>query len=130
MEALHDLDIQRLQGVASGLDEEDTSVNAVVDNVHAIHLVLGIQVGVEALLDVVGNWAPRLIIVDKVTETRGVDNGQAETDTSLLDISADGLNGHSLGEDVEARALALLGWVQRCVEECVDQGRLSEPRLA
>jgi len=130
VEALHDLDVQRLQRVASGLDEEDTSMNAVVNNVHPVDLVLSIQVSVEALLDVVGNWTPRLIVVDKVTETGRVDDGQSETDTGLLDICADGLNGDSLGEDVEARPLTLLGRVQRGVEQCVDQGRLSEPRLA
>lgn len=130
VKALHDLDIQRLQRVASGLDEEDTGMNAVVDNVHTVDLVLGVEVGVEALLDVVGDRTPRLVIVDEVTEARSVDDGQSETDTSLLNICADRLDGHGLGKDVEARSLALLGRVKRSVEESVDQGRLSEPRLA
>jgi hypothetical protein len=42
VQALHDLDIQGLQGVAGRLDEEDASVDAVIDNVHAVDLVLGI----------------------------------------------------------------------------------------
>jgi hypothetical protein len=33
-------------------------VDAVVNNVHAVDLVLSIQVGVETLLDVVDNRAP------------------------------------------------------------------------
>lgn len=105
--------------MASGLDEEDTSVNTVVNNVHAVDLVLSVQVSIEALLDVVRNWSPRLIVVDKVTEARCVNNGQTEANASLLDVGADGLNGDSLGENIKARSLTLLGRVQRSVEERV-----------
>lgn len=44
--------------MARGLDEEDAGVDPVIDNVHAVDLVLSIQVSVEALLDVVDNRAP------------------------------------------------------------------------
>lgn len=115
--------------MASGLDEENAGMDPVVDNVHAVHLVLGIQVGIEALLDVVDNWAPRLIVVNEVAETGCVNNGQAQTNAGLLDIGADGLNGNSLGNDVEAGLLALLGGVERGVEEGVDEGRLSKSRF-
>lgn len=130
MEASHHLNVKRLERVASGLDEENTGVNSVVDNVHAVDLVLGIEVRVESLLNVVDNGAPRLIVVHKVTETGGVDNGEAKTDTSLLNVGADGLNGDGLGNDVKARALALLGRVERGVEEGVNQSRLAQARLA
>lgn len=116
--------------MASGLDEEDACVDAVVHNVHPVDLVLGIQVSIEALLDVIRDWPPRLVIVDEVTEARGIDNGQAQANTSLLDICADGLDGDSLGEDVETGPLALLGRVEGSVEQSVNKGRLSETRLA
>jgi hypothetical protein len=118
----HDFNVQRLQGVASGLNEEDAGVNTVVDNVHAVDLVLSIEVSIETLLDVVHNRAPRLIVVDEVTEAGCVNNRQSETDTGLLDIRADGLDGNSLGNDVQARSLALLGRVKGSVEESVDKG--------
>ena len=126
MKASHDLNVQRLERVASRLNEKDASVDAVVDNVHTIDVVLGIQVSIETLLNVVDNGAPRLVVVDKVAESRSVDDSQAKTDTGLLDICADRLNGDSLGNDVQTRALALLGRVQRSVEESVDKGRLAQ----
>lgn len=129
VKSAHDLDVKGLEGVASRLDEEDTSVNSVVNDVHAVDLVLGIEVGVEALLNVVGNGAPRLVVVDKVAEARSVNNGQAETNTSLFDIGADGLDGDGLGDDVEARTLALLGGVQGGVEEGVNKRGLAKTRF-
>lgn len=108
--------------MASGLNEEDAGVNTVVDNVHAVDLVLSIEVSIETLLDVVHNRAPRLVVVDEVTEAGCVNNSQSETDTGLLDIRADGLDGNSLGNNVQARSLALLGRVKGGVEESVDKG--------
>jgi len=130
VKTLHNLNVERLQRVAGGLDEEDACVDAVVHNVHPVDLVLGIQVSIEALLDVIRDWPPRLVIVDEVTEARGIDNGQAQANTGLLDICADGLDGDSLGEDVETGPLALLGRVEGSVEQSVNKGRLSETRLA
>ena len=129
MQALHDLDVQGLQGVAGGLDEEDAGMDAVVNDVHAVDLVLGIEVGVEALLDVVDDGAPRLVVVDEVAEARGINNGQAETHAGLLNVGADGLDGDGLRDDVEAGALALLRGVEGRVEERVDEGRLAEARF-
>jgi hypothetical protein len=129
VQTAHDLDIERLERVTSGLDEVDAGVDAVVDNVHAVHLVLGIQVGVETLLDVLGDWAPGVVVVDKVTETRSVDNGQAQADAVFLDICADCLDVDGLGSEVEGRLLALLGRVKGGVEKGVDQGGLSEAGL-
>lgn len=130
VETLHDLNIERLQGVAGWLNEEDASVDAVVHDVHPVDLVLSIQVSIEALLDVVRDWPPGLVIVDEVTEARGINNGQSQTNAGFLDICADGLDGDSLGEDVETGPLALLGRVEGSVEQSVDKGRLSETRLA
>lgn len=129
VEAAHNLNVKRLEGVASWLNEENTSVNSVVDNVHAVNLVLSVKVGVEALLNVVDNRAPRLVVVDKVAKARGVDDGETETNTSLFNIGTDGLDGNSLGNDVQGRLLALLGGVERGVEQGVDKSRLSEARF-
>lgn len=129
MKAAHDLDVKGLEGVASGLDEEHAGVDTVVDNVHAVDLVLRVEVGVVTLLNVVDNRAPGLIVVDEVSESRGVDHGQAKADASLFNVGADGLNGNRLRDDVQARSLALLGRVERSVEKSVDQGRLSESRF-
>jgi len=73
VELLHHLNVDGLQGVASGLDEVNNGVDAVVDNVHAVDLVLSIQVGVEALLNVLDNGVPGLIVVDEVAKAGCVD---------------------------------------------------------
>lgn len=127
MEAAHNLNVKGLEGVASGLNEEDTGVNSVVDNIHSVDLVLGIEVSIKTLFNVVGDWAPRLVVVDKVTKAGSINNSQAEADTGFFDIGADRLNGNSLGNDVEARSLALLGGVKGSIEEGVDKGRLAQP---
>lgn len=129
MKSAHDLNVKRLQGVAGGLDKEDTCVNTVVNNVHAVNLVLSIQVRVESLLDVVDDRAPGLVVVDEIAETWCIDNGQAETNTCLLNVGTNGLDSNSLGNNVEAGSLALLGGVQGGVEQSVDQSRLAQARL-
>jgi hypothetical protein len=130
VQAAHDLDVEGLEGVAGGLNEEDASVDAVVDNVHPVDLVLSIEVGIEALLDVVDDRAPRLVIVDKVTKAGRVHHSKTKTNTGLLDVGADRLNRDGLGDDVHAGALAFPRRVERRVEEGVDQGRLAETGLA
>lgn len=116
--------------MACGLDKEDTRMDSVVDNVHAVDLVLSVKVCIVSTLNIVNNGTPRLIVVDKVTEARCVDHRQAKTDSSLLDVGADGLNLDSFGYDVVAGTLALSRGVQRSVEECVDKSRLAEAGLA
>lgn len=111
MKPAHNLDIKWLEGVASWLEEVDASVDAVVNDVHAVDLVLGIEVGVEALLDVIDDWSPGLVVVDEVSKSRGINNSQAKTDAVLLDVRAERLDGNSLGDNVEAGSLALAWWV-------------------
>jgi len=92
VEAAHDLDVQRLQGVSGRLDEIDTGVDSVVDNVHAIDLVLGIKISIESLLNVLDDWSPRVVIIDKVSEPRGVNNSQSQANAILFNVGADGLD--------------------------------------
>ena len=121
MEPAHDLDVKWLQGVASWLKEVDTSVHTIINNVHAVNLVLGIEVRIESLLDVVNNWSPGLVVVDEVSETWGVNDGKAKTDTVLLNICAYRLDRDGFWNNVERWPLALAWWVQRGVEKSVDQ---------
>jgi hypothetical protein len=62
--------------MASWLNEVHAGVNSVVNNVHTVDLVLSVQVGIKALLNVVHNWSPGLIIVDKISKARGINNSQ------------------------------------------------------
>lgn len=75
MKSAHNFNVQWLQSMASWLDEVYTGVDPVVNNVHSVDLVLGIQVGVKPLLNVIHNWSPRFVIVDEITKARGINNG-------------------------------------------------------
>ena len=68
MQPAHNLYIKRLERVACRLDEVDASVYTVVNNVHPVELVLSIKIGVEALLDVLNNRSPRVIVVNEVAK--------------------------------------------------------------
>jgi hypothetical protein len=76
MKSAHNFNVQGLQRMASRLDEVDAGMNSVVDDVHAIDLIFCVQVGIEALLNVIHNWSPRLIIVNEITKTRGINDCQ------------------------------------------------------
>jgi hypothetical protein len=76
MKSAHNLDVQRLQSMTSRLNEVNAGMDAVVNDVHAVDLVLSIQVGIESLLNVVHDWSPRLVIVDKVSKSGCINNGQ------------------------------------------------------
>lgn len=77
MQFAHDLDVQGLQRVTGGLDEENNGMDAVVHDVHAVDLILGFEIGVEPLLNVLDDWLPGFVIVDEVAKARGVDHGQS-----------------------------------------------------
>jgi hypothetical protein len=75
VKSAHNLDIKGLQRVASGLDEVDTGVDAVINDVRTVDLVLSLEVSIVSLFDVLHNWAPGIVVVDEVAESGGVDNG-------------------------------------------------------
>lgn len=89
MQSAHNFYIEGLQGVTGRLDEVDTGVDAVVDNVHTVDLVLCIEVCVKALLNVLHNRAPGLGVVHKVSKARGIDNVESQTNPVLFDVGAD-----------------------------------------
>lgn len=129
MQPAHNLNVEGLQGVTGGLDEVDARVDTVVDDVGTVDLVLGLEISVVSLFNVLDNRTPRVIVVHKVTKARRVDDGQTETDTVLFDIGTDGLDGDGLGNDVVAGASALLGRVKGGVEQGVDESRFTETRF-
>lgn len=69
------------------LDEVDTGVDSVINNVHSVDLVLRVKVGVEPLLNVLNDRPPRIIIVHKVTKAWCIHYCQTQADTVLLNIS-------------------------------------------
>jgi hypothetical protein len=94
--------------VTSGLDKVEAGVDTIVDNFLTVDAVLLLEVGIEPRLDVLEDGLPAtqmarseppspvptastpvdtpLIVVDKVTETGGIDDSQAESHTGLLNV--------------------------------------------
>ena len=129
VKSTHNLNIQRLERVSGRLNEVDTGMHTVVNNVHAVDLVLSIKVCIKSLLDVLDDWPPRVVVVHEVTKARGIYNGQSKANSILLNIGGDGLYADSLGCEVERWLLALFRWVERGVEQCVDQSGLAKTGL-
>lgn len=111
MKTAHDLNVERLESMTRWLNEVDAGVDPVVNDIHAVDLVLGIKIRVEALLNVLDDRLPRVIVVDEIAKARGIDNCQTKAHAILLNIGADGLYGYRLGDDVQTRPLALTRWI-------------------
>ena len=76
VEAAHDFNIQRLQRVAGGLDKVYTSMYTIIHNIHAVDLILSVEICVKALFNVLDDRLPRVVIVDKIAEARRINNCQ------------------------------------------------------
>lgn len=100
MQAAHDFNVKRFERMSCRLDEIYTCVYTVIHDVHAVDLVFGVEIGIEARFDVLDDWAPRIIIVDKVTESRGIHHGQTQADAILFNVGTDGLDGDGFWDDV------------------------------
>lgn len=124
VQSAHEFDVNVLQGVAGGLDKVDAGMDSVVRDFLAVELVLLREVRVEAGLDVIEDRLPAFIVVDKVAETGGVDDGEAESDAIFLNVGTDALDGDRLGP-FRAWGEDLLWGVERGIEEGVDECRLS-----
>lgn len=88
VQSAHDLNVKWLESMSSWLDEVDTGMNSVVNNVHSVDLVLGIKISIEALLDVVHDWSPGLVVVDEITKAWSVDDSQPQAHAVFLNICA------------------------------------------
>lgn len=77
VESAHDFDVKRLERMSSRLDKVYTRVHTIVDNVHAVDLVFCVKIRIKPLLNVLDDWSPGIIVVNKVTKTRRVYNGQS-----------------------------------------------------
>lgn len=123
-------DVNGLQAVAGGVDEEQAAVDACVLEV-ALTLCgeLLSQVGTVLVLDVLDNGVPAALVVDQVTVAGGVDNVETQTHTVLLDGVRNGLDLGGLADGLVGLHATLAVDKVRS-ENGVDQGRLSETGLS
>lgn len=89
MQSAHDLNVERLERMTSGLNKVDASMDSVVNDVHTIDLVFCLQICIKSLFNVLDDWTPGIVVVDKISETRCVNNCESQSDTILLDVCAD-----------------------------------------
>lgn len=59
---------------------------SIVHQLCTIHSILLLEVGIKSRLDVVHDWLPAVIIVDKVSKTGRVNNSQTKTDSVFDNI--------------------------------------------
>lgn len=126
---LEDDNVNGLEGVARGLDEEQAAVDAGINDV-ALTLCreLLAQVSRVLILDVFDNGVPAAVVVDEVSVSGGVDNVESETDAVLLDDVGVGLDLRS-GSDGLLGLETTLGINQVRGKDGVDQSRLAQTGL-
>lgn len=76
-QALHHLNIKRLQGVAGGSDEVQAGMDAHIDLVSTAGLLLLEHVGLVLVIQELDDGLPGVTVVDIVAEAGGIDDGQA-----------------------------------------------------
>ena len=116
--------------VARRADEVQARMNAEVDLVLALRLLLLAHVRLVLVVDEVDDGRPRVAVVDVVAEAGRVDDGELRLELLLLELRLDDLD---LGQLVELllvplRVVLRSGELGR--EERVDERRLAETRLA
>lgn len=125
----HD-DIDRLEGVAGWLDEEQAAVNAgVLDVALTLSSELLSQIGRVLVLDVLDDGVPAAVVVDQVTVARGINNVEPKAHAILLDdvrhrVDLGGGSNNLVGDKTT------LGLDEMGSEDGVDEGGLSETSLA
>ena len=87
MQRLHEGHVQRLESVARGRDEVEAAMHAVVADVAAVETRLVLQVLLKLLVDVSDDGLEAAVVVDGIPVARSVDDRQAETDATLLDLN-------------------------------------------
>lgn len=125
----HD-NIDGLQGVTGGLDEEQAAVDTgVLDVALTLGSELLSKVGRVLVLDVLDDRVPAAVVVDQVTVARGIDNVETETNAILLNKVGHGVDLGSGSDDLLGYKTTLrLDKVRG--KDGVDEGRLSETSLA
>jgi len=90
---LHNNDVNRAEGVARGVDEEEAAVDTGVDNIAVTHgRQLLTEVGGMLVLDVFDDRVPAALVVDQVAITGSVDNVETQADAVLGDDMGDGVD--------------------------------------
>jgi hypothetical protein len=127
---LHNLNVEGLKSVTSGANEVQAGVDAEIDLVLTARLLLLKHVGLVLVVEELDNGHPGIAVVDVVTESRCVDNGQADLEELLLELSLGDLDFDGLVNLLLMTALVVGIVLDGGREKGVDEGRLSKAGLA
>ena len=83
-QALHNLNIQRLQGVSGWADEIQAGVYTHIDLVCTPRLLLLQHVRLVLVVEKLDDRLPGIAVVDIVTKSRGINNSQANYTAQFL----------------------------------------------
>lgn len=82
-ESLHDLNVERLEGMAGGPDEVETGMYTQVNFVGTAGLLFLKHVGLMLVVDELDNGHPRIAVIHVVSEAGSIDDGQANYSSSV-----------------------------------------------
>ena len=119
-EALHDLNVERLEGVASRADEVQAGMHTEVDLVVSARLLLLEHVRLVLVVNKVDERDPAVAVIHIVAKAGRVDNREVHTELLFLQLGTDHIDLDSL---VELRHMALRIVRSGCklsAKECVD----------
>ena len=128
-ETLHDLNVQRLESVASRADEVQASMHSQVDLLRSARLLLLQHVALMLIIQELNDRLPAVPVVHVVTETWGIDDRESDFEELLFqlrfgDLDLDGL------VDLLGVAATVVGVVlDGGREEGVDEGGLAQARF-
>lgn len=110
--------------MTGGLKKVETGMDSIVGQLGSVDSVLLLEVGIESSLDVLDDGLPAVVVVDEISVTWSVDDGETKTDAILLDVGTLRLDGYRLRSLLVRRWDFLFG-IQTVIEEGIDQGRLA-----
>ena len=82
-EALHDLNVKRLQGMPGRSNEIEAGMNAEINLLSATGLLFLQHVGLVLIVQKLDDRLPGVTVVDVITETRSIDYGQTNCRRSV-----------------------------------------------
>lgn len=116
--------------VSGGAYEVETSMHPQVGLLAPLGLLLLPHIRLMLVINELNNGRPRVTVVDVVSKSRGVNDGELDFELLLLKL---GLDDFDLGELVEllmVTPVVVFGGRKFGGEEGVDEGGFSETRLA
>jgi hypothetical protein len=126
----HKFDVEGLERVSGRLNEVDTSMDAIVDDICPVWFVLCLEVCIESRLNTFQNRLPTaksttdtviaipVFIIDEITESRGIDDIKSQSNAILLNIGTNSTDVDCLRDFHGRRANS----ITRCIQTRVEQG--------